>query len=201
MRRIEFNGSCVIVIGLTGGIASGKSTAARYLQGKGAHLIDADVLGHQAYEPGMPANLAIVRAFGEEVRADDGTIDRRALGPKVFGDPAALKRLTDIVWPEIQRMAQAQIAQIKVDSPDAIVVLEAAVLLEAGWESAVDQIWVGVVEPDVAVARAVGGCVLRRGWRRRRSRRGGGPDEGPGGRRGRGPGGAEPRREALRHAT
>jgi phosphopantetheine adenylyltransferase/dephospho-CoA kinase len=145
----------VIVIGLTGGIASGKSTAARYLQGKGAHLIDADQLGHRAYEPGMPANLAIVRAFGGDVRSDDGTIDRRALGAKVFGDPSALKRLTDIVWPEIRRMAEAQIVDIKADAPDAIVVLEAAVLLEAEWEAAVDRIWVVLVEPDVAVERAM----------------------------------------------
>jgi len=145
----------VIVIGLTGGIASGKSTAARYLQGKGAHLIDADQLGHRAYEPGMPANRAIVESFGDDIRNDDGTIDRRALGAKVFGDAAALKRLTDIVWPEIRRMAEAQIAHIKADAPDAIVVLEAAVLLEAGWESVVDQVWVVLVEPQVAVERAM----------------------------------------------
>jgi len=145
----------VIVIGLTGGIASGKSTAARYLAGKGAHLIDADQLGHRAYEPGMPANLAIVDTFGDDVRSDDGTIDRRALGAKVFGDPPALKRLTDIVWPEIRRMAEAQIANIKADTPNAIVVLEAAVLLEAEWEAAVDQIWVVLVEPDLAVERAM----------------------------------------------
>jgi dephospho-CoA kinase len=153
--RISLNGSCVIVIGLTGGIASGKSTAARYLAGKGAHLIDADQLGHRAYEPGMPANLAIVEAFGNGVRSDDGTIDRRALGAKVFGDPQALKRLTDIVWPEIRRMAEAQIADIRAAAADAIVVLEAAVLLEAGWEAAVDQIWVVLVEPEVAVERAM----------------------------------------------
>ena len=144
----------MIVIGLTGGIASGKSTAARYLKGKGAHLIDADQLGHRAYEPGTLANVAIVGAFGADVRSDDGTIDRRALGGKVFGDPKALKRLTDIVWPEIRRMAEAQIADIAADAPDAIVVLEAAVLLEAGWEAAVDQIWVVLVEPKVAVERA-----------------------------------------------
>jgi dephospho-CoA kinase len=73
----------------------------------------------------------------------------------VFGDPPALKRLTDIVWPEIRRMAEAQIANIKADTPNAIVVLEAAVLLEAEWEAAVDQIWVVLVEPDLAVERAM----------------------------------------------
>ena len=145
----------MIVIGLTGGMASGKSTAARYLQGKGARLINADQLGHRAYEPGMPANRAIVEAFGDDVRRADGSIDRRALAAKVFGDPQALKRLTDIVWPEIRRMAEAQIADMRAAAPDAIVVLEAAVLLEAGWEAAVDQIWVVLVEPEVAVERAM----------------------------------------------
>jgi phosphopantetheine adenylyltransferase/dephospho-CoA kinase len=145
----------LIVIGLTGGIASGKSTAARYLQNKGAHLIDADKLGHQAYEPGMAANAAIVAAFGEEVRGDGGIIDRRVLGGKVFGKPAELKRLTDIVWPEIRRMAEAEIKTISEQHADAIVVLEAAVLLEASWESAVHEIWVVVVEPAVAIERAV----------------------------------------------
>lgn len=145
----------MFVIGLTGGIASGKSTAARYLESLGAHLIDADKLGHQAYEPGMPANDAIVAAFGDEVRAGDGTIDRRALGGKVFGQPEQLKRLTDIVWPEIRRLAEAEIHRIGSNDPDAVVVLEAAVLLEAGWESAVDEIWVVLVEPAVAVERAM----------------------------------------------
>ncbi len=145
----------MIVIGLTGGIASGKSTASRCLESKGAHLIDADKLGHQAYEPGMPANEAIVAAFGEEVRGEDGVIDRRALGDKVFGKPDKLKRLTDIVWPEIRRMAEEQIRTIGKSDAKAIVILEAAVLLEAGWQSAVDEIWAVVVEPEVAIKRAV----------------------------------------------
>lgn len=144
----------MIVIGLTGGIASGKSTASRYLAGKGAHLIDADKLGHQAYEPGMPANAAIVAAFGEEVRGEGGLIDRRALGGKVFGKPDELKRLTDIVWPEIRRMAEAEIKTIGDSDARAVIILEAAVLLEAGWESAVDEIWVVVVESAVAIERA-----------------------------------------------
>ena len=98
----------MIVVGLTGGIASGKSTVARALALRGAHVIDADKLGHRAYEPGTRAHREVIATFGAEVRAADGTIDRAALGAKVFGKPAELKRLTDIVWPEIRRLAEAE---------------------------------------------------------------------------------------------
>jgi phosphopantetheine adenylyltransferase/dephospho-CoA kinase len=145
----------VITIGLTGGIASGKSTVARELARRGARVIDADKLGHRAYEPGTQAHREVIAAFGPEVRAADGTIDRPALGAKVFGKPDRLKRLTDIVWPEIRRLAQAEIAALRAAEPHAVVVLEAAVLFEAGWEPLVDEIWVAVVERATAVARAV----------------------------------------------
>ena len=140
------------VIGLTGGIASGKSTAARYLAERGAVLIDADRLGHRAYEPDTKAFAALVKTFGDGVVAADGSIDRKALGGEVFGKPERLKQLTDIVWPEIRRLAQMEIAS---SAPDSIVVLEAAVLFEAGWEDAVDEIWVVVVDPAVAIERAI----------------------------------------------
>jgi phosphopantetheine adenylyltransferase/dephospho-CoA kinase len=145
----------VKVIGLTGGIASGKSTAAKHLEGKGARLIDADLLGHQAYEPDTGAYRALIDTFGTGIVADDRSIDRKALGGEVFGKPERLKQLTDIVWPEIRRLAEAQIAAYGVDEPDAIVVLEAAVMLEAGWEDAVDEVWVIVVDPATACARAM----------------------------------------------
>jgi phosphopantetheine adenylyltransferase/dephospho-CoA kinase len=144
-----------MVIGLTGGIASGKSTVAKHLAARGARVIDADKLGHRAYEPGTQAHREVIAAFGPEVRAADGTIDRAALGARVFGKPAELRRLTDIVWPEIRRLAEKEIAAIRASDPRAVVVLEAAVLFEAGWEPLVDEIWVAVVERAVAVQRAV----------------------------------------------
>ena len=144
-----------MVIGLTGGIASGKSTAARHLASLGAHVIDADALGHRAYEPDTGAYQAVLAAFGKDVRGADGQLDRRALGSKVFGDPAALKRLTDIVWPEIRRLAEREITTARETDADAIVVLEAAVLLEAGWQDAVDETWVIAVDRDVAAQRAM----------------------------------------------
>jgi dephospho-CoA kinase len=145
----------VIVVGLTGGIASGKSTVARELARRGARVIDADKLGHRAYEPGTQAHRDVIAAFGPEVRAADGTIDRAALGARVFGRPDQLKRLTDIVWPEIRRLAKAEIGALRAADPHAVVVLEAAVLFEAGWEPLVDEIWVVVVERATAVERAV----------------------------------------------
>jgi phosphopantetheine adenylyltransferase/dephospho-CoA kinase len=146
----------VIVIGLTGGIASGKSTAAHYLRDRGAHVIDADRLGHRAYEPGTQAHGEVVEAFGADVLDSSGGIDRKALGAKVFGNPQALTMLTDIVWPEIRRMAEAEFGAVAAADPGGIVILEAAVLFEAGWQDLVDEIWVVVVDPAVAVARATG---------------------------------------------
>lgn len=143
------------VIALTGGLAAGKSTAARYLGELGAHVIDADILGHRAYEPGMNAYTQVVAEFGTDILADDQQIDRKILGSKVFGRPDALERLTDIVWPEIRRLAEAEIEAVKTASPDRLIVLEAAVLFEAGWDDIGDETWVIFVEPQTAIDRAV----------------------------------------------
>ena len=116
-------------------------------------MIDADKLGHRVYEAGRPAFDQVVATFGKDVVGDDGEIDRRALGGKVFGSPEQLKRLTDIAWPGILAMAKAEIEQAR-NSGASFVVLEAAVLLEANWHSDVDEVWVVTVEPEVAIARA-----------------------------------------------
>lgn len=141
-------------IGLTGGIASGKSTVARYLAQLGAHVIDADVLGHRVYEPGTSGFARVVEAFGDDIVGTDGRIDRKALGGKVFGAPDRLKRLTDLVWPEILTLAEAEMARESARDPARIIVLEAAVLFEAGWQRAVDEVWAVVISPEVAVERA-----------------------------------------------
>jgi len=121
----------------------------------GAHVIDADLLGHRVYEPGTNGFKKVVETFGDDVVGGDGQIDRRVLGSKVFASPDALKQLTDIAWPEIRTLAEAEIADVRAAGSAKHIVLEAAVLFEAGWEDAVDEIWVVVVEPDVAVARAM----------------------------------------------
>lgn len=140
------------VIGLTGGIASGKSTVTRFFRDHGVPVIDADILGHRTYDPGTDTFEAVVRAFGPELVARDGTIDRKVLGSKVFGRPDELKRLTDIVWPGIRKLAGEALSEYETGG-NSVAVLEAAVLFEAGWEDLVDEVWVVVVEPDLAVAR------------------------------------------------
>ena len=143
------------VICLTGGLASGKSTAARFLKEQGAYVIDADLLGHRTYEPGSPAHAQVVAAFGADVLTEDGNIDRKVLGSKVFGKPEQLKKLTGIVWPAIRSLAEAEIASVKRDGNTAVIVLEAAVLFEAGWDDIGDEVWVNIVDRDVAIARAI----------------------------------------------
>ena len=143
-----------MIIGLTGGIASGKSTVATTLQSWGAYVIDADKLGHRAYVKGTDAFHKVVAQFGEDVVGADGEVDRRALGAKVFGEGGSLKQLTDIVWPAIYDMAAAEIKQSLDSNPNTVIVLEAAVLIEAGWQSLVDEIWVTTVDPSTAIERA-----------------------------------------------
>ncbi|MEC8199221.1 MAG: dephospho-CoA kinase, partial [Pseudomonadota bacterium] len=109
-----------MIIGLTGGIASGKSTAAKFLASKGADVMDGDVLGHRAYEPDKAAFAQIAETFGNDVVGADGQIDRRTLGGKVFGNPDALKKLTNIIWPEIRRMFSEWIAEGKKNNPNAL---------------------------------------------------------------------------------
>ena len=143
------------IIALTGGIASGKSTAARYLKELGAHVIDADLLGHRAYEPGSPAHAQVVAAFGQDVLAEDGSIARKVLGGKVFGKPDQLKKLTDIVWPAIRTLAEEEIARVRRENKVHVVLLEAAVLFEAGWEIVGDEVWVNIVDREVAIERTM----------------------------------------------
>ena len=141
------------VIGLTGGIASGKSTVGEQLRLLGATLIDADRVGHRSYEPGSPGFEKVVNAFGHDIVAKDGTIDRRILGGKVFGAPGEIARLNAIVWPEIRRLISDDLRELRRQDRDAIAVVEAAVLLEAGWQDLCDEVWVVTTPPKVAIAR------------------------------------------------
>ena len=120
----------------------------------GATIIDADRLGHRAYEPGTTPFDQVVAAFGAEIVGADGTIDRSALGAKVFGEPGAMTRLTDIVWPAIGQLAGQEIAAAKAAGAE-VAVVEAAVLFEAGWETLVDEVWVISVPRAVARERLI----------------------------------------------
>ena len=143
------------IICLTGGLASGKSTATQFLAEQGAYIIDADKAGHRVYEPGTRAYREVIATFGDDLIDDDHQIDRKILGGKVFGNQDALEKLTDIVWPEIRRLVEADIAEIRSTDPEGIVVLEAAVLFEAGWQDIGDETWVIVVDREVAIERSM----------------------------------------------
>ena len=101
------------VIGLTGGIGSGKTTVAKALEGQGAVVLNADLVGHEVYLPGKPAYDEIIEAFGREVVAEDGTIDRKKLGPIVFADPANLAKLNSITHPRMKEMMREKLADIE----------------------------------------------------------------------------------------
>ena len=141
------------VIGLTGGIASGKRLAAERLSELGAHSINGDLLGHQSYAPGTRGFDNVVAEFGDEVVGEDGEIDRAVLGPKVFSSPDGLEKLNSIVWPEIRLLAEAEIQSIRENNPTAQIVLEAAVLIEAEWQDLCDEVWVVSVPESIAIER------------------------------------------------
>jgi dephospho-CoA kinase len=143
----------VTVIGLTGGIGSGKSTAAQMLGELGAEVIDADKVGHKIYLPDTPAWREIVAAFGDGVLAADRSVDRTRLGPIVFADPQALQTLNRITHGKIYAFIQGQIDYIRQHQTARVVVVEAAILLEAGWRSLVEQLWVVAASVDVVITR------------------------------------------------
>lgn len=139
-----------LIIGLTGNIATGKSTVLNYLARKGAHIIDADKLAHQAMAPGGPAYEAIVAEFGPEILNPDQTVNRRALGAIVFADAERLGRLEQIVHPAVFALTRQEVDA----SPSPVVVLEAVKLLEAGtMVSLCDEIWVVAAQPEVQLQR------------------------------------------------
>jgi dephospho-CoA kinase len=141
------------VIGLTGGIGSGKSTVSQMLAELGAVVLDADKVGHEAYQPGTVVWKEVVAAFGQKVVAADGSIDRKKLGAIVFGDPAALERLNGIMHPRMHEMMAARIEEYRRQGVK-VVVLEAAILLEAGWVSLADEVWLTVASESAVVQRA-----------------------------------------------
>ena len=140
----------MLTIGLTGGIGSGKSEVADILRELGAQVIDADLVGHETYRRGEPAWDQVVEAFGSGVVGQDGEIDRGRLGRIVFGDPDSLKRLTDIVWPRIREGLEKRITSERDNGDTKVLVVEAAVLFEAGWDRLFDEIWV-VTAPEADV--------------------------------------------------
>jgi dephospho-CoA kinase len=142
-----------LTIGLTGGIGSGKSAAAKMLADLGAPVLDADKVGHEIYQPGAPAYRDLIDAFGEGILATDRTIDRRKLGPIVFGDPAALKRLNSIVHPKMFTRMGEMVAAMRRDGERRPIVIEAAILIEANWQLLFDEIWLVTASRERVIER------------------------------------------------
>lgn len=143
----------MLVIGLVGGIGSGKSVASAILAELGAEVINADLVGHEVYEPGKPGFDAIVSEFGSGVVGADGRIDRKRLGALVFADDARLARLNAIVHPLIRAEIERRVEHARACDAVRAVVVEAAILLEAGWRSLVDQVWVVSARSEDVVER------------------------------------------------
>ena len=142
----------MFVIGLTGGIGTGKTHVSRLLEGLGAAVVNADLLGHEVYTPHSEGWHAVVNAFGDRVVADNGEIDRRALGGIVFSDPAQLERLNAIMHPRIYALAEQRLNALSQEG-ETTAVLEAALLIEAKWTPLVNEVWVTTSPEADIIAR------------------------------------------------
>ena len=144
-----------LLVGLTGGLATGKSTVSEILRGLGCVVLDADVLAREVVEPGQPALAAIVQEFGPDVLQPDGTLDRKRLGTIVFADPGRRKRLEAITHPAIRDRFLGRLAQLEADGFEGIVVWDAPVMIETGGHKAMDRLIVVVADTPTQRARAL----------------------------------------------
>lgn len=144
-------GSRPFLIGLTGNIATGKSEVGRFLARLGARVIDADKIAHEVMRPGGPAYEAVEQAFGGQILAPDGTVDRAKLGAIVFRDADALRRLERAVHPATKARVEELVAQ----ATEPVVVVEAIKLIEAGMHLRCDQLWVVTAPRRLQIQRLV----------------------------------------------
>jgi dephospho-CoA kinase len=147
------------VIGLIGGIGSGKSLVAAEFARRGGRIVSGDKAGHEALRQ-PPIREQVVRHFGPEVLAVDGQVDRKKLGARVFADPAARQALETLVFPYIKEKLQSEIAAAQQDVQVAFVVLDAAIMLEAGWNKVCD--WLVYIHAPRAARLAR--LAAQRGW-------------------------------------
>lgn len=145
----------MLKVGLTGGLACGKSFVGEALAGYGCLLVQADQLGHEVLSPGGEAYDTVVREFGGEIVMQNGEIDRRALAARVFGSPERLARLNALVHPPVVRREDAIIAEFAAREPHGIAVVEAAILIETGSYKRFDRIILVTCEEKQQVERAM----------------------------------------------
>lgn len=130
----------MLVIGLTGGIGTGKTEVSRLLEQLGATIINADQVGHEAYTPHSEAWQEVVKEFGEDILQEQGEIDRRKLGGIVFADPDRLATLNGIMHPRMASIVRDKLGVLE-NQGTQVAVVEAAVLFEAGWDDLVGEVW------------------------------------------------------------
>ena len=150
----------MIVIGVTGGVGTGKSTVAKMLGDLGARVLDADAIAHESMRPGMLAWRRIVETFGEAVVHPDRTINRQQLARIVFDDPEARRRLEAIVHPQVIKEVKRRLHAWQKHGRHLVVALDVPLLLEAGLDALVDVVVVVRADPAVQRARLADG----RGW-------------------------------------
>lgn len=139
------------IIGLTGGIGSGKSTVSQFLAEMGAVVLDADKVGHEVLKPGSEVWERVVKEFGKRTVTVSGDIDRAKLGELVFNNHEARVLLNQIMHPPMYNIVEAQLEEYHQQGVK-VVVLEAPLLVEAGWTSLVDEVWV-TVAPEATILR------------------------------------------------
>jgi dephospho-CoA kinase len=143
------------VIGLTGNIGSGKSSVSRLLEGLGAACIDADKVSYEIYNPGTPGWQEVVETFGRDVLSPQGTIDRKKLSQKVFNNPQAVVALNKIAHPKIRRAVEERLNSLRTQG-QAVAVVEATLLVEAGWMDMLDELWLVTAPRDLTLKRLEG---------------------------------------------
>ena len=142
----------MLKIGLTGGIGTGKSSVTEAFQSLGAAVINADLLGHDAYLPGTIGFEEVVTEFGQEIVGSDGQIDRKKLGPIVFSDSSKMDRLNEIMHPLIRDLIEERLVTLE-SNQNKVAVVDAAILIEAGWKSLFDEIWVVISDREEVINR------------------------------------------------
>jgi dephospho-CoA kinase len=142
----------VLVIGLTGGIGTGKSELSHILRDLGAVVIESDKVAHQSYELGTTAHGLIVKLFGEDVLDGSGFIDRKSLGKIVFADTARRLKLEKIVWPATRELTLALLEKETVRGTR-VVVVEVPKLFESGWDKVADVVWTVEAPQSVVIQR------------------------------------------------
>jgi len=155
-------------IGLTGGIATGKSSVSAWLSAKGAKLIDADLIAREVMMPGHPVLAQVVQRFGEEMLQADGTLDRKKLGEHIFTHPEERKSLEEITHPAIRETIQTRTLELEQQYPDTLVVADIPLLLEAKGVYTFDQIMVVYVPQAVQLERLIlrDGLTEEQAWKR-----------------------------------